>query len=387
MKTQVSYSSTGKIGKSILFCLPMLLLTFMFITGGRTGFSNTVELVSFCLTFVFFNALFFLILYTGKTDRYRAIGFIAMAIFFALAFIVNLVKVRGSMTFSNNNLLSCEIPFCHIVSTMVIIPLVLTKSIIFPGSILNGFASIATMFVIVIGVSLALGRGFCSWGCFYGGWDEGSSRVLKKPIIKNFSPKWRWFSFAFLLIIALFSAITLSPKYCDWFCPFKAVTEFERVTTVQIFLKTVVFISLFLGLVIILPLLTKKRVQCGTFCPMGALMSFTNKINPFEVKINKDKCNDCKSCSRVCPTFSIGNSDSAKEGPEFTCTKCGKCIDSCTRGALYYHIKGTPDKKGFSAGRLLFLYPAFTLLVVFAGGNIMSGLVLIFKLVSTGSLL
>ncbi len=387
MKTQVNYWSTGKIGKSILLSLPMLLLSFIFITGGRPGFSTTSELASFLVTFIFFNALFFLILYTGKTDKYRAIGFITMAVFFALVFIVNLVKMRGTMTFSNENLLSCEIPFCHIVSTMVIIPLALTKSIIFPGSIINGFASIASMFIIVIGVSLALGRGFCSWGCFYGGWDEGTSRILKKPVIKNFSPKWRWFSFAFLMIIALFSAITLAPQYCNWFCPFKAVTEFEKVTTVEIFFKTVIFVSLFLGLVIILPLLTKKRVQCGTFCPMGALMSFTNKMNVFEVKIDKEKCNDCKNCSRACPTFSIGNTGSAKEGPEFTCVKCGKCIDTCTKGALYYHIKGTPEKKGFSAGRLLFLYPAFTLLVVFAGGNIMYGLVLIIKLVSTGSLL
>jgi polyferredoxin len=387
MKTQVNYWSTGKIGKSILLSLPMLLLSFMFITGGRPGFASTSELASFLVTFIFFNSLFFLILYTGKTDKFRAIGFITMAVFFAFVFIVNLIKMRGSMTFSNENLLSCEIPFCHIVSTMVIIPLALTKSIIFPGSIINGFASIASMFVIVIGVSLALGRGFCSWGCFYGGWDEGTSRILKRPVIKNFNPKWRWFSFAFLLIIALFSAITLAPQYCNWFCPFKAVTEFEKVTTAEVFLKTVVFVSLFLGLVIILPLLTKKRVQCGTFCPMGALMSFTNKINVFEVKIDKDKCNDCKNCSRACPTFSIGNAVNAKESPEFTCVKCGKCIDTCTKGALYYHIKGTPGKKGFSAGRLLFLYPAFTLLVIFAGGNIMYGLVRIIKLVSTGSLL
>ena len=387
MKAQLNYWSTGRIWRSILLSLPMLLLSFMFITGGRMGFSNLSELISFLVTFVFFNALFFMILYTGRTDKYRAIGFIAMAIFFALVFIVNLIRMRGSMTFSNENMLSCEIPFCHIVSTMVIIPLALTKSIIFPGSIINGFASIASMFVIVIGVSLALGRGFCSWGCFYGGWDEGSSRILKKPVIKNFSPKWRWFSFAFLLIIALFSAITLAPQYCNWFCPFKTVTEFEKVTSAEVFFKTLVFLSLFLGLVIILPLLTKKRVQCGTFCPMGALMSFTNKINVFEVKLDKEKCNDCRNCSRACPTFSIGNIGDGQEGPEFTCVKCGKCIDTCTRGALYYHIKGTPERKRFSAGRLLFLYPAFTLLVIFGGGDIMYGLVLLIKLVSTGSFL
>lgn len=385
MKTTSLYSTTGKLGKSIALSLPMLLLTFVFITGGKPDFSSSSAIFSFGVTFIFFNALFFLMLYTGKTDRFRAIGFIAMALFFALVFIVNLVKMRGSMSFSNENLLSCEIPFCHIVTTMIIIPLVLTKSIIFPGSILTGFASIASMLVIVIGISLALGRGFCSWGCFYGGWDDGTSRILKRPVIKKVNPNWRWFSFAFLLIIALVAAITLSPTYCSWFCPFKTVTEYEKVTNFDTLMKTIVFVSLFLALVIILPVLTRKRIQCGTFCPMGALMSFTNKVNPFEVTIDKEKCNDCKKCVRTCPTFSMVESGLAKGKPEITCMKCGKCIDECSQNAISYHIRGTAPGKAFTAARTLFLYPAFTLLVVFAGGNIQYGIVLLIRFFSTGS--
>jgi ferredoxin-type protein NapH len=365
----------------------MLLLSFLFITGGRPNFSNLSNIASFIATYIFFNLLFFLMLYTGKTDRYRVIGFVAMAIFFALVFIVNLIQVRGNMSFAQENLLSCEIPFCHIVTTMIIIPIVLTKSIIFPGSILTGFASIATMLVIVMGVSLAVGRGFCSWGCFYGGWDEGASRIMRKPLIRNVNPAWRWFSFGFLLVIALSAAISLSPIYCGWFCPFKTVTEFEKVTSTATLLKAILFISLFAGLVIILPVLTRKRIQCGTFCPMGALMSFTNKINAFDVRIDNEKCNDCKNCSKVCPTFSMGDSGISRGSTEFTCTKCGRCIDACSRGALYYHIKGTPEKKRFTAARLLFLYPAFTLLIIFAGGNVQYGLVLLIKLFSTGSLI
>ena len=387
MKPASLYATTGKIGKSMLLSLPMLLLTFMFITQGRPDFSSGPAIFAFLATFVFLNALFFLMLYTGKTDRYRAIGFVAMALFFALVFIVNLVRMRGSMSFSDQNLLSCEIPFCHIVTTMIIIPVALTKTIIFPGSILTGFASIASMLVIVVGVSLALGRGFCSWGCFYGGWDDGASRILRRPRIKKVNPNWCWFSFAFLLFIALVSAITLSPTYCDWFCPFKTVTEFQKVTDFTILMKTVVFLSLFTGLVIILPLLTKKRMQCGTFCPMGALMSFTNKINPFEVKIDKEKCNNCRKCIKTCPTFSMVESSMEKGSPEFTCMKCGKCIDDCAQQAIQYHIRGTQPGKGITAARTLFLYPAFTLLVIFAGSDIQYGITLIIKLVSTGHLL
>jgi polyferredoxin len=387
MKKNAVYSTEGSIWKSLLLTIPMIVLILVFSTGGRPDFSTPEKSVAFLITFLFLNYLFFRILYTGKTDRYRAMGFVALALFFALTFIVNLIKTRGAMTFNNENLLSCEIPFCHIVTTMIIIPIALTKSIIFPGSIIHGFASIASMLVIVIGVSLALGRGFCSWGCFYGGWDDGTARILRKPKLKKINPVFRWMSFAVLLIVAITSAMALNPVYCDWLCPFKTVTEFEKVTSFTILMKTIVFLSLFAGLVIILPVLSGKRIQCATFCPMGALLSLTNKINVFDVRINKDQCSSCGKCSKDCPTLSISAEDIKAGAPSITCMKCGKCIDTCSKRAIHYHIKGTPVDKNYSWARNLFLFPSFTLLVIFLGGPMQSGIVLLINLVKTGSLI
>jgi ferredoxin-type protein NapH len=389
MKTirENSFSTTGKIGKSLLLLLPMTFLILLFTAGPTPSFNSKVSLVAFLITFIFFNVLFFMILYKGKVDRYRATGFIVLALFFALTFIVDLIGMRGTMTFSHETMLSCEIPFCHIVTTMVILPLIFTGSIIFPGSIIGGFASIASMLVIVIGVMLALGRGFCSWGCFYGGWDDGTSRILRKPVIKKINPAFRWASFAVLIIVAITSALVLEPTYCDWLCPFKTVTEFEKVTSFTVLLKTITFVSLFAALVIVLPLLTKKRIQCTTLCPMGALCSLSNKINVFEVRIDKGKCTECMLCTKVCPTMSLEKQDVEKGKPSITCMKCGKCIDSCSKSAINYHIKGTPVGKRVTLARMLFLYPAFTLLVVFTAGNMQQGIVLLVKLFTTGSLL
>lgn len=387
MKKSAVYSTEGSIWKSLLLTFPMILLILLFTTGGNPDFSTPEKLFAFLVTFLFLIYLFFRILYTGKTDRYRAMGFVTLALFFALTFIVNLIKARGSMTFNNENLLSCEIPFCHMVTTMIIIPIALTNSIIFPGSIIHGFASIASMLVIVIGVSLSLGRGFCSWGCFYGGWDDGASRILRKPKIKKINPVFRWMSFAVLLIVAITSSMALNPVYCDWLCPFKTVTEFEKVTSFAILMKTIVFLSLFAGLVIILPVLSKKRIQCATFCPMGALLSLANKINVFDVRINKDQCSSCEKCSKDCPTLSLSAEDVKRGAPSLTCMKCGKCIDSCSKHAIHYHIKGTPENKNYSWARNLFLFPSFMLLVIFLGGPMQSGIVLLINFVKTGSLI
>jgi ferredoxin-type protein NapH len=386
MEKTTSFSTEKSIWKSILMLFPMTLLTFVFITGGQPNFSSLAHLAAFLITFLFFNFLFFMILYTGKTDRFRAAGFIVLSLFFALVFIVNLINARGSMAFNDTTILSCEIPFCHIVTTMIIIPIVFTQSIIFPGSILEGFASIGSMLVIVIGVTVALGRGFCSWGCFYGGWDDGTSRILRKPVIRKINPVFRWASFAVLILVALTAATTLSPTYCDWLCPFKTVTEFEKVTSFTILIKTIVFVSLFAGLVIILPLLTKKRIQCATFCPMGALCALTNKVNVFDLSIDKEKCTHCMKCVKACPTMSLEKYDVENGKPSITCMKCGKCIDACSTGALNYHLKGTPVNRNHTWARMLFLFPAFTLLVIFAGGTMQQGIMLMIRLFSTGSL-
>ena len=386
MQNHSNYSTQGSIGKSILLLLPMLLLIFVFSTGGKPNFGSSSYLASFLITLTFFGTLFYLILYTGKVNRYRTIGFSVMALFFAFVFIHELISIRGTMTFSNEHLLSCEIPFCHIVTTMVIIPAAITKTIIFPGSILHGFASIASMLVLVVGIAISLGRGFCSWGCFYGGWDDGFASIRRKPIIKHVNPSYKWLSFAVLIVVALSSAAVLGPTYCDWLCPFKTITEYEKVTSIEIFFKTIVFLALFIGLVMVLPFLSKKRIQCATFCPFGALISLTNKVNVFGLKIDPEKCTACKKCVRDCPTLSITPDDIAKGQPSFTCTKCGKCIDSCSKGAIKYHVKGTSARSNPTLKRMLFLYPAFLLLVIFASGNMIRGIELIIKLATTGSL-
>jgi len=243
------------------------------------------------------------------------------------------------------------------------------------------------MFVLWIGATLAFGRGFCSWGCFYGGLDDGFSRVLKRPVIKKINPKWIYLSFAVLLFVVLTAAAYLSPTYCTWFCPFKAVTEFEAVTSTKILIQTIIFVSLFIGLVIVLPILTKRRTQCAFLCPFGAMQSLTNKINVFDVRIDKEKCVKCKRCIQVCPTLSMSEESLEQGRTRITCMKCGKCIDNCPKGAISYHIKGTDVAGNNRAYRLLFLFAAFLFISIFSSHIIQDGIVRVLKLITTGSMI
>lgn len=372
--------------RAALTALPMMFVTFIILSGGKVP-HDARHLFAFFAVFVFINTLFFLMLRTGRTDRWRAILFVVFAAAFVISFISHYVEVRGSMALSESEMLECRTPFCHIVIPMTIIPMALTRTIIFPGTMTGVYAAIASMFIIWIGAALSLGRGFCGWGCFLGGWDDGFSRILKKPLIRNIGEKWRYLSFAVLLAVVLTSAAMLSPTYCEWLCPYKTVTEYVQVTSVKTLLQMIIFLSLFAGLVVILPVLTKRRIQCGLFCPFGAFQSFTNKISPFEVRVDKDLCVKCGKCVALCPTFSVTLESLERGKTRMTCMKCGKCVDNCPRGALSFHIKGTAPEASRRIQRVLFLYAAFLFLSTMAGGNIQNAVVRVAGLIATGSLL
>jgi len=369
--------------KALLACLPMMVLSGVMLAGGQP-LHGVQDMIAFVVTFLFFNVLFYRMLITGRTDRWRAAAFVLFAVLLSFTFIVHMFEVRGAMSISEAKIIECSVPFCHIVITMVLLPMVLTNSIIFPGQVTGSYASIASILVIWLGACLVIGRGFCGWICFFGGWDDGFSRLARKARIKAVPLFWKWLPFAVLLLVAISSAALLSPTYCSWLCPFKAVTEFEAVTSVKILFQTIIFVALFVGLVIVLPILTKRRTQCGLFCPMGALTSFSNHINAFDVRIDSARCVKCGQCARVCPVFAITEQNIAAGGAGMTCVKCGKCIDACPKEAVNFHIKGTPAGWNCVTTRVLFLYIAFLFMTVFAGGTIIEAIQRLLKLVTTG---
>lgn len=120
------------------------------------------------------------------------------------------------------------------------------------------------------------------------------------------------------------------------------MTEYPAINSPIRYLQAVIFISLGVGLLLVLPLVTKKRIQCALFCPLEALQSLLGRLNPYRIRIDRNRCTGCNRCIEACPTFSITNESMASGRATSTCSLCGKSVDDCPDGAIVYAFGGLP---------------------------------------------
>jgi ferredoxin len=364
------------VGRSLLLTLPIALWSLVMFSRGLLQPNRSQQIASL-VVMLFMTTLFFLMMRTGATYRWRRYFFVALGLLFPVGFIADLIAVRGSMSIPIERMVSGDTPFCFMVTPMILIPAALSRTIIFPGSILPTASnphSIAIMIGLWFALTLVLGKAWCSFGCFFGGIEEGFAAVARRPRIRHIDPRLRLLPWAILLAIVLLSAAFFEPVYCDWLCPFKAVTEYPAVRSVETGIQAAIFVLLFVSLVIVLPLLTKKRTQCACFCPFGAFQSIFNKIHLFEIRIDRDKCKDCAACRNACPTMAISKESIAEGKALLSCMKCGACVDACPHHAAVWHLKGTQVALKPERARLLFLYGAWAVATMF-GGSILANAV------------
>jgi len=333
--------------------------------------------IAAAMTAIFMTALFFMMMRTGNTYRWRRWFFVTLGVLFPVGFIYNIVVMRGTMGIPVEEMIAGRTPFCFLPIPTLILPAVLTKTLVFPGSILPGGGAsghgIAAMVGLWLAITLVIGKGWCSYACFFGGIEEGVAAVPKRAKIRKLDPRWRYGPWAVLLAMVLLSLALFEPAYCMWLCPFKAVSEYVAARNTIGLVQNGIFMALFAGLVIVLPWLTKKRAQCSFFCPFGAFQSIFNKISVFEVKIDRTRCQPCVLCQNACPNLSLSKESIARGETLISCMKCGACVDVCPRQAVVWHIKGTEIAAKPERARLMFLYAAWAMAVMFGGSVIAEG--------------
>ncbi len=365
------------IARSLLLTLPIAIWAVL-MASAAYGHADRAQWIATAATVLFMTTLFFLMMRTSSTYRWRRWFFVALGLLFPVGFIHQVMVFRGTMGIPIEEMIAGRTPFCYLPIPLLILPAAFTKALVFPGSILpNGGMSgggMAAMFAIWLAITLVVGKGWCSYICFFGGIEEGMASVPSKAKLRKIDPRWRYGPWAVLLVMVLLSLALFEPAYCMWLCPFKAVSEYVAARNTVGLIQNAIFIILFAGLVIALPLLTKKRTQCAFFCPFGAFQSIFNKTSVFDIKIDKARCTPCLLCQKSCPTMSLTDESIKKGEALMSCMKCGACVDACPKDAAVWHIRGTDVAAKPERARLMFLYAAWAMSMMFAGSIIAEGL-------------
>ncbi|MBQ9395598.1 MAG: 4Fe-4S dicluster domain-containing protein [Proteobacteria bacterium] len=96
------------------------------------------------------------------------------------------------------------------------------------------------------------------------------------------------------------------------------------------------------------------RSYCTNFCPVGTLLGIFARFSLFKVRLDKDKCKDCGSCSNRCKAHCI-DVKNHKVDPEL-CIGCMNCLKACRFDAISYQpsiknmIAGLPQKDSSNSG-------------------------------------
>jgi polyferredoxin len=93
-------------------------------------------------------------------------------------------------------------------------------------------------------------------------------------------------------------------------------------------------IGLYVGATVILSLFI-YRPHCYCVCPFGLYSWFLERLAVFRIRVNREKCTDCKACIKACPGFAMrGIYEGSALPPD--CFSCGECLAACSFDALSY---------------------------------------------------
>ena len=85
------------------------------------------------------------------------------------------------------------------------------------------------------------------------------------------------------------------------------------------------------------------RFWCRYLCPLGALLGAFSKTGRIQLKLDSERCDDCKLCVAYCP----GACDPHLSGrwKKEECYLCFTCRDQCPTGAISFHWKLGSESK------------------------------------------
>lgn len=237
---------------------------------------------------------------------------------------------------------------------------------------------------LVLGMTLFLGRIFCSAICPFGtlhhltsAWRpslKGKERLQANQ--KTSAHRWKYFILFSVLLAAffglnlaglldpiafLFRALALSilpalgialRAFFDLlaqsdFKPFNLLSYGAEILVAPVFgYELLAFHSAwFIGLLFLVILFLnriKPRFWCRVLCPLGAMLAIFSKFSLLRLEKDPEKCTDCKRCLQHCQGAADPHPDQTWDNS--ACIRCFNCFAACPENALSFRLRWAPHK-------------------------------------------
>ncbi|MBE0599085.1 MAG: 4Fe-4S binding protein [Desulfuromonadales bacterium] len=186
-------------------------------------------------------------------------------------------------------------------------------------------ASLALVFFFLL-VTLALGRGWCGWGCPQTALTdlaEWAARRLGARVQAGKIVASRWQQAAlhgFLALLALLVAANLL-----WY--FISPADFFTGLMAGILPSAALWALALLAVPLYIDLALVRRLLCREFCPYGRFQAALIDAGTLTLRFHPDeahRCIGCGACVRACPT-----GIDIRLGEQIECINCGRCLDAC----------------------------------------------------------
>jgi len=271
--------------------------------------------------------------------------------------------------------LGISIPIIHTATWFQFIPSVLK------------FLTIATAvgFVVIILLTLLVGRVYCSFVCPLGILQDIISHIAKKfrkQKIYRYSVPYNYVRYGLMaaVLVSLLSGSIMALLLLDPYSFYGKIVsglfrpgfitandhlskwlESLHIYITPIGLKNFSLFTLIwssvLFIIIILFSYRRGRLYCNTICPVGTLLGIISRLSVFKIRMKSSVCTRCGKCSSVCKSECIDIRDQKVDFDR--CVGCFNCLSVCPENALTlvpdYTRKPTPEKETDNHSRRLFL--------------------------------
>jgi polyferredoxin len=250
--------------------------------------------------------------------------------------------------------------------------------------------------LIVLVLTVLLGRFFCGWVCPLGTSVDGSDNVLKarcknRSASAGLNKPW----FKYFLLAAILASAVFSVQLAGYLDPISIFTRSVTTVLYPLFVFTAEGIS---GFFLSLPLLentalkwdaflhrfllpvssaqfrgsllfglfffsllllafAQRRYWCRNICPLGALLGFSSKWRWYRRSVT-DACTKCGRCEKICRTGAIRPDFISTAHTE--CINCMDCRAVCPTGAVRFGFVKKPKTARIDLSRRRLLGAGFT---------------------------